>query len=255
METIGIAIVGFIILSFFILIIWGIGSSVGRISQSRENTKALINSTGLKKICLIVRSEAISFSAKLKKDGSETPWFNLKVPVLTAYPILADAFYGSLEEAFNGIGRSDAFDELAVAISKDFTEQKIISARIFGVSLGITIAKAANESGKRIKKAALKRYLNSCSFDEIYKKEIIKMVTAYIDFEQDKLFGAHSEAAFTSQDLGKMAYSMLDEKLEKGKYPDPIISTAMNLAIAIAYSNTPLDDTIIAELKIAGLIS
>ena len=81
------------------------------------------------------------------------------------------------------------------------------------------------------------------------------MTATYIDFEQDKLFGAHSEAAFTSQELGIMAYALVDEKLGKRNFSGPTFSTHMNMAIAMAYKETPIDETTIKEFQDVGFIA
>ena len=81
------------------------------------------------------------------------------------------------------------------------------------------------------------------------------MVKAYIDYEQDELFGAHSEAGgFTSQDLGTIAYALIDKKLGKGKYPDPTISTSMATAILVTSTETTVGNSLIKGLKAEGLI-
>lgn len=253
METIGVAILGFIIIVFLVAIIIGIGSSVGRASNAREYTKTMRRSTGLEKIRLLVRDRAPVYTGKLKKsDGSS--WPNLSLPIATSHLLVADGYYEIMQDTFNKLGRADEFDEMAEAISTDFSQQETISARIFGIAFGISVAKAANMSNRKIKKTAVKKYLNSCNFDADYKKEIVKMATAYIDFEQDELFGAHSEAGFTSQDLGVMAYALINAKLGKNNYPDPTFSTAMNMAIAIAYKEAYVNDSLIKEFKDEGLI-
>ena len=254
MESVGITILGFIVLSIVFAIIKGIGNSIEKASNSRKYAKAVVSSTGLEKVRLLVRREAPMFSTSLKKDDGST-WFHMTLPTSTAHLFLSDGFYGLMKDTFEELGKGDSFDDFASSLSTDYTKQRIISARIFGIAFGITISKAANLSGKKIKKTAVKKYLESCKFDEIYKKEIVRMTATYIDFEQDKLFGAHSEAAFTSQELGTMAYALVDEKLGKGNFADPTFSTHMNMAIAMAYKETPIDETTIKEFQDVGFIA
>ena len=255
MEVIGAVILGFIAIVFIIMLIVGIMSSINRLSNSVEYKKATKKSTGLEKIRLLVRGSAPTFTSQLRKVGSSQR-SDLTAPIWTSYIFVADGFYYMMKDAYDQLGGTEAFDSLAETISTNFNKLDAISARIFGIAFGVVITKAANTSGKNIRKAKVIEYLNSCEFDERYKKEITKMVKAYIDFEQDKLFGAHSKSGgFTSHDLGIMAYALLDEKLSKEDYPDPTISTSMSMAIAIAYKETVIYDSLIRGLNTAGLIS
>ena len=176
-------------------------------------------------------------------------------PVSIAHLYLADGFYGSLKDFFEKMGDANAYDELAQVVATDYTKQQVIAARIFGIAFGITVVKAADVSNKKIKKTSVKKYLDSCKFDDAYKSEISNAASIYINFEQDELFGARSEAGFVSRDLGKLAYSLLDMKLSKGNFADPTHTTHMAAAIALAYREIVVDDSLVSVLQQEGLIS
>lgn len=254
METIGVAILGFIVVTFIVMLIVGIMSGINRLSNSVEDARITRKSTGLERVRLLVRKGGPTFTSQLEKIG-ESQRSDVSTPIWTSYILITDGFYDLMGDSYNNIGKSDAFDDLAKTVSADFNKLDVISARVFGAAFGIVVAKAANTSGKKIKKSKVIKYLNSCGFSERYKKEITRMASAYISFEQDELFGAHSEAGGSiSQDLGTMAYALLDEKLGKGNYPDPTISTSMNMALATAYREAIIYDSLIEGLKAEGLI-
>lgn len=255
MESIGIAILSFIIITPIIAIIKGIVKNVKRASYNRTYIKEVEKSSGLKKINLLVRKDSIFFTTGLKKQDKTALRANLVLPTSSAFLAIADSYYSLLNDSSEAIGAGSYFNKLAENLSTDYTKLKTISARIFGISFGITIAKAANLSGKKVKKTAVKKYLNTCDFDDKYKKDIIKMATMYINFEQDKSFGAYSERAFVSKDLGAMAYALIDEKLAKEDHADITIATNMNMATAIAYKETRFyNGCVLSEIEEAGLI-
>lgn len=255
MESFGIAILAFIVISIIVAIIKSMGRGVERAAAHRNYNKAVERSTGIEKIRLMVRADCTTLSLQFKKKNDEnTSWILVTTAIMMAHMHIADFYYGMLGETYESLGMNNAFDELSETISSERTKELIISSRLYGVAFGVVLAKAADLTNKKIKKTAVKKFIDNCKLDEIYRKELSKTTMAYIDFENDKLFGAHTEAAWTSHDIGVIACALIDGKLGKNNFADPVIATPMSAAVTYAYKETTVDSSTIKELEKEGLI-
>jgi hypothetical protein len=254
MENVGYTILAIIIMAIIVGIIKAIGNSAERAAAYRKYDKAIENSNGLEKMRLILRRNAITFSLGLTSHGEDKGSSSgISIPILSTHMNICDIFYGQMQELYKNIDSEDPFIDLADEIKSDYTKQRIMTARIFGVAFGVILAKAANTSNKKVKKNAVKKYIDTCKIDEVYRKEIAKTALLYINFETDKLFGARSEGAFTSKDLGQIAYLLLDSKLGKGDFADPIIATHMHAALALSYGQADVS-YVLNDMEKEGLI-
>ena len=227
---------------------------MNRISQAladKRYERAIKNSTGAEKIRLLVRRDVVLYLNYLKKkDGSQ--WIRLSPPLISAYSTLVDVFYGMLEKI--DYGDEHIINELATSLSNDFSFFLTISARAFGITFGITITKAAIVADKKVNKASVKDYLTKCKFNSQYQKEIISMATSYINFEQDKLFGAYSENGFISKDLRDMASALISINPNKKDFPLDTMRILYISAIKALEQATIFDKYLIKEIKDADLI-
>ena len=254
MKNIGYIILAIITMAIISGIIKAIENGIKGANACKKYNKAIDNSNGLEKLRLILREGAITFSLGLtyhgdKKENSS----GISFSILSTHMLISDIFYGQMQEIYKNLNREDPFDELANEVEENYTKQDIMTARIFGVAFGVILAKAANVSNKKIKKSAVKKYIDTSKIDEVYRKEIARTTSLYIDFEIDKLFGARSEVAFTSKDLGQIAYLLLDSKLEKNDYPDIMIATIMNTALTLSYGQAIVSYAL-KDLEKEGLI-
>lgn len=245
MDKIGITVLGFIIFLIVVAIIKGLGKGVDKVVARKRYDKAIETSTGLEKIRLMIRADFPTISLQFKKDEEKSNWVFVTLAVDKIHMDLADTFYPSLEEILESLNKSTAFDELSEEVSSNGAKELTLASRLFGIAFGIEIAKAANESGKKIKKASVKKYIDSCKLDEKYRKELSKMTMSLIDFIKDKTPGA----LIVSEDLGAMAYALTD-----GVIDDPIIQKPMVLAITYAYREASIGNSVIKELEKEGLI-
>ena len=252
-------ILGIIIILIVVAILKGIGRGIEHASAQRQYDKAVQRSTGLEKIRLLVRRGAITFTLGLsKKEGEdESSNFSLSMPVTMAHMNFADSFYGQLDTMPHGV---DAYSELAEKLSADMKAERSIEARVFGVAFGIVLAKAADQSRMKIKKTAVKKYLESCSIDKECKKDVIKMALLYIDYENDGLLGPKSNipggnGSIGSADVSKIALSLVDAPAPgEGHFADPFFHLAFDFARTYAYANADVRDSSIDDMKKEGLI-
>lgn len=245
MDKIGITVLGFIIFLIVVAIIKGLGKGVDKVVARKRYDKAIKTSTGLEKIRLMIRADFPMMSLQFKKDEENSSWVFVTMAVSSVHMDLADTFYPSLEEMLGSLNKSTAFNGLSEEISSNGTKELTLASRLFGIAFGIVIAKAADESGKKIKKTSIKKYIDSCKLDEKYKKELSKMTVSLIDFKKEEKAGAH----IISEDLGAMAYALTDETMD-----DPIIQKPMILAITYAYKKASISESVIKELEKEGLI-
>lgn len=245
MDKIGITVLGFIIFLIVFAIIKGLGKGVDKVVARKQYNKAIETSTGLEKIRLMIRADFPMVSLQFKKDEEKSSWIIVTMAVSSTHMDLADTFYPALEEMLESLNRRTTFGELSEEISSNGTKELTLASRLFGMAFGIIIAKAADESGKKIKKNSIKKFIDSCKLDEKYKKELSKMTMSFIDFKKEEKTGAH----IVSENLGAMAYALTD-----GVIDDPIIQKPMILAITYAYKKASISDSVVKELEEEGLI-
>ena len=243
MESSGIAIFVIIVLAVIVFIIY-------MSSPRRKYNKAVEKSTGLERVRLIVRKNAIAFGNQLKKRGDDgVSRFPIELPVIETHQALADVFYGMLNDTTKSWGNSSLFDELSDSISSDKEKELVVSSRMFGIAFGIVLEKAAKLTNAEIKKATIKKFISSSEIEEIHKREISKMAIVYLDLST-------SDTKTTWASLEKMTYELMGAKItrEKDDIADPIMIMPLKTALSYAYSKTTLKDLTIEKLEKEGLI-
>ena len=243
MESSGIVVFIIIVLAVIVFIIY-------MSSPRRKYDKAVEKSTGLDRVRLIVRKNAIAFGNQLKKRGDDSASrFPIELPVMETHQALADVFYGMLNDTTKSWGNSSLFDELSDSISSDKEKELVVSSRMFGIAFGIVLEKAAKLANAEIKKATIKKFISSSEIEEIHKKEISKMAIAYLDLST-------SDTKTTWASLEKMTYELMGAKItrEKDDIADPIIIMPLKTALSYAYGKTTLKDLTIEKLEKEGLI-
>lgn len=243
METSGIAVFIIIVLAVIIFIIY-------MSSPRKKYNKAVEKSTGLDRVRLMVRENAITFGNQLKKRGDDSASrFPIELPVVETHQALADVFYGTLNDTTKSWGNNGLFNELSDSISSDKEKELVVSSRMFGIAFGIVLEKTAKLANAEIKKTAIKKFVSSSEIEEAYQKEISKMAITYLDLSA-------SDTKTTWASLEKMTYELMGAKItrEKDDIADPIMIMPLKTALSYAYGKTTLKDSTIEKLEKEGLV-
>ena len=239
---VALTLLGIVILVPIVLIVNGDGHLTAR----GRYAAAVNNSSGIEKLRLKIRSNSTALSSKL---GEDTSIFGITLLAAETHIHLADIFYSFTKEQNKGTSRSELFDELSEDVVLEDKKESVVSARLFGIAFGISVEKAADAAKLKVKKAAVKDFIGSCTFSESDKKEFSKMVMAYLDLQK-------SDTRKTKRTLEEMTYALFDATIKRDKddAPDPIAIMPLKAAISYAKNATLVDDLYVKDFKKAGLI-
>lgn len=234
----------------------GLFKRVERNINARKYDKAIEQSTGLKKICLMVRNQGVEFSLGLSKSSNGTNLAFEMMSVTSAQMTFAEVFYTALDESFEKVGGSpdDMFNDLAEEIYRDYNKRRLIASRIFGIALAIFMQKVANSSNSTVNKNEIIKLIKNSEIKESFKDELSNNFSSMMDFYEDPMTGAGTEGAMVSHDLGVLAYSLVDMKLEGNHYADPLYMMTAITAETLTYRETNVSSFNADTLKKAKLL-
>ena len=116
-------------------------------------------------------------------------------------------------------------------------------ARLFGISIGLVVCKAATVSQKKVQEPALKKFLNGFNFENQAKKEIINLAMKLVSFWQGLDLNCKDDVIRMSQihsrDMHDMVLALMDED-EDDHFANPLKITHLYAAILTAYSGIQL---------------
>lgn len=205
------------------------------------------------KIRTIVCKEGLSLMNRILAQYDDLSY--LHIPLGSAVSYLVDAYYNCMLKMFNSLGNEKPFTELEELLEQDSRQKEILAARFLGVSLGIVLTKAADLSNKKVRKTAVKEFVQSFkNIDDSIEKEICKMAITYIDFDQDEECGARTENGFASHDLGLITYSLINKELKQEDFANLSFAIEASLALVIAYKRTSGVELAIEKLESSKLI-
>ena len=219
--------------------------SHGLATSHRKYETALNNSMGIEKLRLKIRSNSTKFGMKLKKNNEDDAAISIGLPIMETYMHLADTFYTLLKES----DKCELFDEFAEEVVSDEDEEFVVSSRLFGIAFSITLNSVAATTNLKVKKAAVKNFINSCLLNETCKKELLKTTTSYFNFKNSA----------TKEDwslLENTTYALVGAKIKRGAddIADPITIMPLKTAIAYVQNNIQVKDYYIKGFKEEGLI-
>lgn len=255
MNSIGLVLLGSLAVGGVFFGIKKIGDKAERSLDQRNYQNRVNNSSGIEKAQMLLREDALSFSSYVPKNGG---W--VTIPISHTYMDIVEMYYTFIKDAAQKVVDADngewltALDKFGDSVSTDRTKRQLIVTRIYGIAFGIIVSKAANISNKKANKTAVKQYLESCKLDELYRKEMSKMATIYITYEQDLLSGAKSKHADINHNLGEMAHALFDDKLSEEDDADFNMALFMNTTVSLAYKDAMVDESLISDLEKDKLI-
>lgn len=136
-------------------------------------------------------------------------------------------------------------------------KRRVLEARLFGISIGLLVCKAATVSQKKVQKPALKKFLNGFNFEGETKKEIINLATKFVSFWQGLDLNSEDgpiRVAY-SHELHDMVHALMGEDWGD-HFANPLQVMHLYIAIMTAYSTAQLISEIDMEtyLEDKGLI-
>ena len=138
----------------------GLFKRIERNINARKYDRAIEESSGLKKICLMVRNQGVEFTLGLSKSNGANLAFEM-MNVETAQMTFAEVFYMTLNGSFEKAGGSlnDMFNDLAEELYGDYNKRRLIASRLFGIALAIFMQKVANDSDTKVNKKEIMKSL------------------------------------------------------------------------------------------------
>lgn len=233
----------------------GLFKRVERNINARKYEKAIEESSGLKKICLMVRNQGVEFALGFSKSSSTNLAFEM-MNVTSAQMTFAEVFYTALNESFEKIDSfpDNMFNDLAEELYRDFNKRRLIASRLFGVALAVFIQKVADGSGSKVNRKEIIKLIEHSEIKESFKDEINDNFSSMMNSYEDPITGVRTEGAMASRDLGVLAYSLVDMKLEGNHYADPLYTMAAVTAEALTYRETNVSSFNADNLKKAKLL-
>lgn len=234
----------------------GLLKRIERNINARKYDKAIEESSGLKKICLMVRNQGVEFALNLSKGSNDSNLSLEMMNVLSTQMSFAEFFYTTLNDLFEKAGGSpdEMFEDLANELYEDYDKRRLIASRLFGIALGIFMHKAASISDTEISKKGISKLIESSRIKEIFKGEINNSFSSMMNFYDDPVTGAGTEGTIASHDLGVVAYSIVDMKLGGKHFADLTYMMAAITAEALAYRETSVTNFEVEGLKKARLL-
>lgn len=242
MESVGIIV--FVVIVFLVILLVASASS-----PRKQYEKEFEKRTGIDKLSLMISKDSIYFGNRFKEQDDDPLWFAVNLSVISAHQTLSGSFYSLLKGASESFGNLEFFDELSDESSSNDNLRLLISSKVFGLSFGIVIKRIADSTKVKIKRPMIKKFIDSCDFEEEHKKEIVKMATTYLGLE-----ASDTETRWTS--LEKMTYALVGAIIERDKdeVADPMMIMPIKTALGLAYDKVDFDDTAIKELEKQGII-
>ncbi len=234
----------------------GLFKRVERNINARKYDKAIDESSGLKKICLMVRNQGIEFTLGLSKGSGGSNLSLVMMHVTSAQMTFAEVFYMTLYDSFEKAGGStdEMFEDLAMELYGDYNKRRLIAARLYGITLAIFIHKSADISNTKVNTKEVIKCIESSDVKEDFKNALKNNFSRMMDYYNDPITGARTEGAMVSRDLGVLAYSLVDMKLGEGHYADPMYTMAIATAEMLTYRETNTSKYDVDSLEKAKLL-
>ena len=241
-----------VVLAVIIIVIIGtiissINKSASRHSNMRQYYKAIDNSTGLEKIRLTVRKDAVRYSNLFQHDNNNESFLFLLTPMLKAQITISDIFFGQIQEILSKV--KPELDEILSDTIQDNGGASKVSVRIFAIGFGIMLKKSADESKKKINQTNVKKYIATCKLNEEAKKEIGKYAIITIKH----LNGIFADSPMVSYEMSELVSGLLCYKYEKENFADPVYLAALSSAMKVCYDRMNVN-SYISDLRKANLI-
>ena len=152
----------------------GLFKRIERNANARKYQKTIEQSSGLKKIHLMVRNHGVDFTFMFSHAQGGSKLVFMLVNVVTTENLFADIFFTTLNDSIVRAGGStdEMFSNLANELYRDYNKQKMIASRLYGVAFAIILHKAADISRKAINKTGVDKFIDSSGLNEGFKDSI-----------------------------------------------------------------------------------
>ena len=229
----------------------GLFRRIERNNNARKYYKAIDESSGLKKVHLMVRNKGAELILGLPNNYNDASLSLIAMEIMSAQMLFADIFYTTLNDSFEKVGGSpdEMFSDLANELKLHYDKQTLITSRLFGVALAIFIRKAADISDSTVNKKEVTKYIESGKVKDEFKSELKNSFLCTMKYYDDPMTGARTDGAMASRDMGVLSYSLVDMKLGKGHYADPMYMMAATTAEALTYRETTISESDVDKLK------
>lgn len=241
----GAGVGGAILFIVINLVVVFFGVLPGSAFQNRGTATAKEKSTGLERIRLEVRGGIIRETNKMHTDEyiPTTSYIDL-YPMQCAF-VMVDCFYVALKKT---IIDDSNFNDLAVGVAEHEALQNKIIDNFWGVSLGIYLYKAIENTSYEVNKSELKKALSVGKLTKEEQKRIYERAIDTISvFENDRL-------KYPIKYLGKSTMSFFGAELKRDDIADPTYVMAAKFAFLTGYQNTSIREKDVESLKEYGLI-
>lgn len=230
-----IIVIGFIVLLFI--------ATISGSQNTKQKQKELENNYGLEKLRLSLRRHWIT---SYKQDDSPTDLTRLLLNLDYTKIYLIDFFYAALAQD----PRKDTFDEIAEGAFTNPDRERLIDARLYGLALGITLEKVAEETDHKIKPEQIEKTFSSSFKDASFSKNFTSTTRKFLKIKS-------SETKQKWNILEQISYSLIDStiKREKDDIANPLTINPLRTSIEIAKTTITVDDKLIDTLTSHKLIS
>ena len=227
--------IGFIVLLFI--------AAISGSQNTKQKQKELENSYGLEKLRLSLRQHWLT---NYKQDDLPIDLAGLFLNLEYARIHLIDFFYTALAQD----PRKGTFDKIAEGAFTNPDREHLIDARLYGLALGITLEKVAEETDYKIKPEQIEKTFSSSFKDASFSKNFTSTARKFLKIKS-------SETKQKWNILEQISYSLLDStiKREKDDIADPLIINPLRTSIEIAKNAITVDDKLIDTLTSHKLIS